>query len=114
MSDVLVPPAVRPIEDFALIGSTEGAALVHRDGTIEWLCMPRFDSEAIFAAILGNRDNGAWQLFTPNPVVRIERRYLPDTMVLETSITTAQGKALVFDFMPAPATGGTHELVRVV
>ena len=107
-------PPVRPIEDYALIGSTESAALVHRDGTIEWLCLPRFDSEAIFAALLGNRDHGAWRLCTYDPEARLSRRYLPDTMVLETTIETASGKALVFDFMPQPAVGGTHELVRIV
>ena len=106
--------SVRPIEAYALIGSTEGAALIHRDGTIEWLCVPRFDSEAIFAALLGDRSHGAWQLGTPDPEARISRRYLPDTMVLETTIETDDGKALVLDFMPRPAVGGTHELVRMV
>ncbi|WP_428491238.1 glycoside hydrolase family 15 protein [Rhodopila sp.] len=106
--------SVRPIEDYALIGSTEGAALIHRDGTIEWLCVPRFDSEAIFAALLGDRSHGAWQLGTPDPKARFSRRYLPETMVLETTIETDNGKALVLDFMPRPAVGGTHELVRIV
>ncbi len=106
--------SVRPIEDYALIGSTEGAALIHRDGTVEWLCVPRFDSEAIFAALLGDRSHGAWHLGTPDPGARISRRYLPDTMVLETTIETDDGKAMVLDFMPRPAVGGTHELVRVV
>jgi len=104
----------RLIEDYALIGSTESAALIHRDGTIEWLCLPRFDSEAIFASLLGNRDHGAWQLCTEDPTACITRRYLPDTMVLETTIQTDSGKAVVFDFMPLPATAGTHELVRIV
>ncbi|WP_428538718.1 glycoside hydrolase family 15 protein [Rhodopila sp.] len=106
--------SVRPIEDYALIGSTEGAALIHRDGTIEWLCVPRFDSEAIFAALLGDRSHGAWQLSTPDSSARVSRRYLPETMVLETTIETDDGKALVLDFMPRPAVGGTHELVRIV
>jgi GH15 family glucan-1,4-alpha-glucosidase len=104
----------RPIEDYALIGSTESAGLVHRDGTVEWLCMPRFDSEAIFASLLGNRDHGAWQLAANDPAARTSRRYLPDTMVLETTIETDTGKAVVIDFMPLPASGGTHELVRIV
>jgi GH15 family glucan-1,4-alpha-glucosidase len=104
----------RPIEDYALIGSTEGAALVHRDGTIEWLCLPRFDSEAIFASLLGHRDHGAWQLAASDSTARVTRRYLPDTMILETTIETGAGKAMVFDFMPLPAIGGTHELVRIV
>lgn len=106
--------AIRPIEDYALIGSTEGAALIHHDGTIEWLCLPRFDSEAIFASLLGTRDHGAWQLCTQDPAARISRRYIPDTMVLETTLETSNGKAMVFDFMPRPAPGGTHEVVRIV
>jgi GH15 family glucan-1,4-alpha-glucosidase len=105
---------IRRIEDYALIGSTESAALIHCDGTIEWLCLPRFDSEAIFAALLGTREHGAWALGTVDPSARISRRYLPDTMVLETTIETDRGRALVFDFMPTPADGGTHELVRIV
>jgi GH15 family glucan-1,4-alpha-glucosidase len=105
---------LRPIEDYALIGSTESAALVHRDGTIEWLCLPRFDSEAIFASLLGTREHGAWQLGAQDPAARSIRRYVPDTMVLETTIETDSGAAAVFDFMPLPALGGTHELVRIV
>lgn len=113
MTGAAVKP-LRPIEDYALIGSTESGALVHRDGTIEWLCLPRFDSEAIFASLLGTRDNGAWQLGSSDPSARVSRRYVPDTMVLETTIETDSGKAVVFDFMPLPAPDGTHELVRIV
>jgi GH15 family glucan-1,4-alpha-glucosidase len=106
--------AARPIEDYALIGSTESAALIHRDGTIEWLCLPRFDSEAIFASLLGTRDNGSWQLGARDPSARLSRRYLPDTMVLETTIEADGGKAIVIDFMPLPVDGGTQEVVRIV
>ncbi|WP_419825970.1 glycoside hydrolase family 15 protein [Sphingomonas sp.] len=104
---------VRPIEDYALIGSTQSAALVHRDGTIEWLCLPRFDSEAIFASLLGTPEHGGWALSAPDATGG-SRRYLPGTMVLETVIETASGRAAVLDFMPPPATDRHHELVRIV
>lgn len=108
------PASPRRIEDYALISSTEGAALVHRSGTIEWLCLPAFDSEAIFAALLGTPEHGAWHLGPRDPQARISRRYRPDTMILETTIETDSGKALVCDFMPIPAEDGTHELIRIV
>lgn len=106
------PP--RPIEDYALIGSTNSAALVHRHGDIEWLCLPRFDSSAMFASLLGDENNGCWVLHSPDRRARVSRRYLPGTMVLETTIRTAKGEATVTDFMPRPVAGGTHELVRIV
>ena len=107
-------PVTRRIEDYALIGSTESAALIHMDGTIEWCCLPSFDSEAIFASLLGTLEHGAWELAACDPAARVTRRYIPDTMVLETSITTDSGKAVVLDFMPRPIRGGTSELVRIV
>ncbi|VWX62997.1 Trehalase [Burkholderiales bacterium 8X] len=107
-------PPPRPIEDYALIGSTFSAALVHRGGDIEWLCLPRFDSAAMFASLLGDAENGGWSLHARDPKARIERRYLPGTLVLETTLTTATGVATVTDFMPRPEHDGTHELVRIV
>ncbi|MDG6095484.1 glycoside hydrolase family 15 protein [Acetobacter sp. AN02] len=109
-------PAQDPlIEDYALIGNAHGAALIHRSGTIEWLCMPRFDSEAIMASLLGTPDNGCWVLRAADAKARVSRRYVPDTMVLETTIETADGAAVILDFMPPPAENGqTHELVRIV
>ena len=104
----------RPIEDYALIGSTNSAALVHRGGDIEWLCLPRFDSGAMFASLLGDANNGAWAMHAVDRKARITRRYLPGTVVLETTIHTAKGTATVTDFMPRPAPGGTHEVVRIV
>ncbi|MDD1449875.1 glycoside hydrolase family 15 protein [Sphingomonas sp. H160509] len=104
----------RFIEDYALIGSTETAALIHRDGTIEWLCMPAFDSEAIFASLLGTPEHGSWQLTATDPDAHITRRYLPETIILETTIKVAGGTATVCDFMPLKAEGGTHELIRIV
>ncbi|WP_217430897.1 glycoside hydrolase family 15 protein [Sphingomonas bacterium] len=110
------PPAAsrRFIEDYALIGSTESAALIHRDGTVEWLCLPAFDSDAIFASLLGTAEHGSWRLRAVDPDAHSSRRYLPDTMILETTIETPGGKAVVCDFMPPPAAGGTHELIRIV
>ena len=115
---------LRPIEDYAMIGSTHSAALVHRDGDIDWLCLPRFDSGAMFASLLGDDRNGSWKLrarkstakdpSAPDPGAHVTRRYLPGTMVLETTIRTATGAATVTDFMPKPAPDGTHEVVRIV
>jgi len=106
--------AARPIADYALIGSTHSAALVHRGGDIEWLCLPRFDSAAMFASLLGDEGNGHWTMRAKNAKARITRRYLPGTVVLETTIHTAKGTATVTDFMPRPAPDGTHEVVRIV
>ena len=107
--------SIRPIEDYALIGSTCSAALVHRDGTIAWLCLPRFDSDAIFSSLLGTEENGQWALGAKGDGVHTSRRYWPDTMILETMIETDTGKARVLDFMPRPATGsGIAEVVRIV
>jgi GH15 family glucan-1,4-alpha-glucosidase len=88
------------IEDYALIGDTQSAALVGRDGAIDWACFPRFDSGACFAALLGNRENGRW-LIAPREVPRaIRRRYRPDSLVVETEITTSTGVVRLIDFMP--------------
>jgi GH15 family glucan-1,4-alpha-glucosidase len=87
------------IEDYALIGDCKSAALVSRDGSIDWLCWPRFDSDACFAALLGTRDHGRW-LVAPQEEARITRRYRPDTLILETQFETAEGSATLVDFMP--------------
>ncbi len=88
------------IEDYALIGDTETVALVGRDGSIDWLCLPRFDSGACFAALLGTKDNGRWRIAPPRDIQRVDRRYRGDTLVLETVFTTSTGTAAVIDFMP--------------
>ena len=90
------------IEDYALIGNCLTAALVGRNGSIDWLCFPRFDSPACFAALLGNKKNGRWQISPTEPCVAIERCYRPETLVLETRFRTASGNVLVTDFMPLP------------
>ncbi len=88
-----------PIEDYALIGDTRTAALVGRDGSIDWLCLPRFDSGACFAALLGEPRHGRWSL-APVQGGAGQRRYRPDTLVLETTFQTSGGKVRVVDCMP--------------
>jgi GH15 family glucan-1,4-alpha-glucosidase len=100
------------IEDYALIGDCETAALVARNGSIDWLCWPRFDSGACFAALLGDPAHGRWLLAPADPQPRIERRYRPDTLILETDYITANGAVTVIDFMPIRDT--TSDLVRMV
>lgn len=89
------------IEDYALIGDCQTAALVGKDGSIDWLCLPRFDSGAVFAALLGSPDHGRWLLAPADKVKAVRRQYRDDTLVLETEFETAGGTAAVIDFMPA-------------
>ncbi|MGH3371852.1 MAG: glycoside hydrolase family 15 protein, partial [Nocardioidaceae bacterium] len=88
-----------PIQDYAVIGDTATAALVGRDGSVDWLCLPRFDSPACFAALLGDADNGRW-LLGPEDGWTCTRRYVGDTAVLESTYTTATGVVQVIDVMP--------------
>jgi GH15 family glucan-1,4-alpha-glucosidase len=99
------------IEDYALIGDCRSAALVSRDGSIDWLCWPRFDSEACFAALLGTRDHGRW-LVAPRDKARVTRHYRSDTLILETCFETSEGAVVVVDFMPFH--GEHSEIVRLV
>ncbi len=100
------------LEDYALIGDCETAALVGRDGSIDWLCWPRFDSAACFAALLGSAGNGRWLLAPADPGARVRRRYRDTTLILETEIETPDGAATILDFMPPR--GRTSDLVRLV
>ena len=108
------------IEDYALIGDCETAALVSRDGSIDWLCWPRFDSGACFAALLGTPDHGRWRIAPKGEARATRRRYLPGTLVLETVFETDTGSASVTDLMTArlPGTAGarddTSDLIRIV
>ena len=100
------------IEDYALIGDFHTAALVGRDGSIDWLCLPRFDSGACFAALLGTEEHGRWLLCPAGEVRRVERSYRGDTLVLETTFETDEGAATVIDCMPPRQ--GNPALVRMV
>ncbi|MGW1158931.1 glycoside hydrolase family 15 protein [Streptomyces sp. NPDC002519] len=105
------------IEDYALIGDMRTAALVCRDGTIGWLCLPRFDSPAVFAGLLGNEEHGGWQLGPSSPpglrpADATRRSYRGDSLILESEWDTAHGTVRVTDFMPPQA--GTPQLIRIV
>jgi GH15 family glucan-1,4-alpha-glucosidase len=100
------------IEDYALIGDCAAAALVGRDGSIDWLCWPRFDSDACLAALLGTPDHGRWQIAPWDDDARITRRYRPDTLILETRFECADGAVTLVDFMPLRA--AHSRLVRLV
>jgi GH15 family glucan-1,4-alpha-glucosidase len=100
------------IEDYALIGDLGTAALVGRDGSIDWLCWPRFDSDACFAALLGKPEHGRWLIAPREDGARITRRYRPKTLILETHFETAEGRVKIIDFMP-PREGDSC-IVRLV
>jgi GH15 family glucan-1,4-alpha-glucosidase len=89
-----------PIEDYAIIGDTHTAALVSREGSIDWLCLPRFDSPACFAALLGNREHGRWLIGPAGAVRSVQRRYRGDSLVLETEFRTSTGTVRLVDCMP--------------
>jgi GH15 family glucan-1,4-alpha-glucosidase len=88
------------IEDYALIGDLGSAALVGRDGSIDWLCWPRFDSDACFAALLGTPEHGRWLIGPNYKTTKVTRRYRPNTLILETRFETEDGAATLIDFMP--------------
>ena len=100
------------IEDYALLGDCETAALVSREGSIDWLCWPRFDSDACFAALLGTPENGRWLLRPLDPDARTTRRYRDGTLILETEFETADGAVTLLDFMPPR--GQASDVVRIV
>jgi GH15 family glucan-1,4-alpha-glucosidase len=100
------------IEDYALIGDTRTAALVGRNGSIDWLCWPRFDSDACFAALLGDEKNGHWLIAPKNVEAKVTRRYRPGTLILETRFETAGGAVTMTDFMSQRGTGS--RIIRIV
>jgi GH15 family glucan-1,4-alpha-glucosidase len=103
---------VSKIEDYGLLGDCETAALVGRDGSIDWLCWPAFDSDACFAAILGTRKNGRWLIAPADEVVRTSRRYWDNTLILQTQFETKDGVVAIIDFMPPR--GEASDVVRLV
>ncbi len=100
------------IEDYGLIGDCETAALVGRDGSIDWLCWPAFDSDACFAALLGGHEHGRWLIAPAEEVKKTSRRYRDDTLILETRFETADGAVDLIDFMPPR--GDASDVVRLV
>ena len=100
------------IEDYAFLSDTQTGALVSRDGCVDWLCFPRFDSGACFAALLGDRNNGRWSFWPQGEITATRRRYRGDTLVLETEIETADGAVRLIDFMPPR--GENPDIVRIV
>lgn len=101
-----------PIEDYALIGDTHAAGLVGRDGSIDWLCLPRFDSHACFAALVGTDEHGRWSITPDARIRRTTRRYRGSSLVLETTFETSDGDVRILDFMP-PRRDET-DLIRIV
>ncbi len=102
----------RRIDDYAIIADGETGALVNRDATIEWLCFPRFDSEACLASILGTHENGCWEMTPVAPTISQTRRYRDETLILETDLETQTGKVRIIDFMPMR--GEAPDIVRIV
>jgi GH15 family glucan-1,4-alpha-glucosidase len=102
-----------PIEDYALIGDCQTAALVSRGGSIDWFCVPRFDGAACFAALLGTEDHGRWLVAAQSPDAVVTRSYYDHTLILETTFESPEGRAKVIDFM-APRDDGVSHIVRIV
>jgi GH15 family glucan-1,4-alpha-glucosidase len=101
------------IEDYALIGDCETAALVGKDGSLDWLCLPRFDSPACFAALLGTPEHGRWLLAPAEPVRKVRRAYRDQTLILETEFETDSGVVAVIDCMPRPRPD-EPDVIRIV
>jgi GH15 family glucan-1,4-alpha-glucosidase len=100
------------IEDYAFLSDTQTGALVSREGSVDWLCLPRFDSPACFAALLGEEKNGCWQFTPKEKISRLSRRYRGDTLILETEIETAGGAVRLIDFMPPR--GKNPDMIRLI
>src|SRR6266403_1893822 len=100
------------IEDYAFLSDTQTGALVGRDGSVDWLCFPRFDSGACFAALLGDRKNGRWLFCPKEKITATRRRYRDGTLILETEIETESGAIRLIDFMPPR--GKNPDIVRIV
>lgn len=106
------PDVTQPIEDYGVIGDTQTAALVGRNGSIDWLCLPRFDSGACFAALLGTPDHGRWLLAPKGEILSSRRCYRGNALILETTFETAEGVVRLIDFMPPR--NSEPDLIRIV
>ena len=100
------------IEDYGFIGDTQTGALVSRDGCVDWLCFPRFDSPACFASLLGGKENGHWLFFSDDEVTAVRRRYRGETLILETELETKNGAVRLIDFMPPR--GENPDIIRII
>src|SRR5881227_908993 len=100
------------IEDYAFLSDTQTGALVSRDGCVDWLCFPRFDSPACFASLLGEKENGHWRFFPAEEVEATRRRYRGETLILETEIETKSGAVRLIDFMPPR--GENPDIIRII
>jgi GH15 family glucan-1,4-alpha-glucosidase len=100
------------LEDYGFVGDTHTGALIGNNGSIDWLCTPRFDSDACFAALLGEEKNGCWQISPREPVLSVKQSYQGETLVLETVFETANGAVRLIDFMPPR--GKYRDVVRIV
>jgi GH15 family glucan-1,4-alpha-glucosidase len=100
------------IEDYGFLSDTQAAALVSRDGCVDWLCFPRFDSGACFASLLGTSENGHWRFWPNDRIEKLSRRYRGETLILETEIETASGAVRLIDFMPPR--GENPDLIRII
>src|SRR5438093_4715475 len=100
------------IEDYAFLSDTQTGALVSRDGCVDWLCFPRFDSPACFASLLGEGKNGRWRFWPKEKIEKTTRRYGGETLILETKIETESGAVRLIDFMPPR--GENPDMIRIV
>src|SRR3982074_626301 len=100
------------IEDYAVIADWQSIALVAKDGSLDRLCPPPFDSDACFAALLGTPDNGRWKIAPEGEVRAVRRRYRPGTLILETELETSEGAVTLIDLMPIFGNG--TDVVRIV
>src|SRR5437899_2690876 len=109
---IIVAQATTKIEDYGFLSDTQTGALVSRDGCVDWLCFPRFDSPACFASLLGEKENGHWRFFPEEKVETTRRRYRGETLILETEIETKSGAIRLIDFMPPR--GENPDIIRII
>src|SRR5438552_5747050 len=109
---IIVAQATTTIEDYGFLSDTQTGAMVSRDGCVDWLCFPRFDSPACFASLVGDKENGHWRFFPNEKVEATRRRYRGETLILETEIETKSGAVRLIDFMPPR--GENPDIIRII